>query len=165
MTVFFAIVGTCGLILLSVFDVLHHKRLHDGFLLFFIAGYIISAIFICAEYQRLGVHFRQHRILRLSFWAKLTFIIVEIILSIVFATTSFKGKKNAAAVFEWIIALTFAFYVLTFFMDLLPAVRSAQERTNVEKMHKREVEDGVQMTNGNGYGNGVNGRHTPTTNL
>jgi len=169
--VIFAVAGTCGLILLSIFDTLHHHRLHDGFLLLFIAGYVISAIFICAEYQRLGVHFRQHRILRLSFWAKLTFIIVEILLAIVFGATSFKGNKNVAAVFEWIIALVFTFYVLTFFMDLLPAGRSAQERTNVEHMRKREAENGVQMMDGNGYsngngnGNGADGRYTPTTNF
>lgn len=41
------------------------------------AGYIISAIFICAEYQRLGIHFREHRVLRASFWLKLAFILVE----------------------------------------------------------------------------------------
>lgn len=41
------------------------------------AGCIISAIFICAEYQRLGVHFREHRVLRASFWLKLAFILVE----------------------------------------------------------------------------------------
>lgn len=41
------------------------------------AGYVISAIFVCAEYQRLGVHFRQHRVLRVSFWIKLGFILVE----------------------------------------------------------------------------------------
>lgn len=45
-------------------------------------GYIISAIFICAEYQRLGIHYREHRILRISFWIKLAFIIVEIALAI-----------------------------------------------------------------------------------
>ena len=40
-------------------------------------GYVLSAVFICAEYQRLGVHFREQRILRVSFWVKLVFIIVE----------------------------------------------------------------------------------------
>lgn len=52
--IFFATVGTAGLILLSIFDTLHYPRLHDIFLLLFIAGYVISAIFICWEYQRLG---------------------------------------------------------------------------------------------------------------
>src|SRR3954451_25397095 len=32
----FAIAGAAGLILLSIFDTYHHKRLHDGFLLLFI---------------------------------------------------------------------------------------------------------------------------------
>jgi hypothetical protein len=45
-------------------------------------GYIISAIFICWEYQRLGIHYRQHRILRISFWIKLFFILFEVALAI-----------------------------------------------------------------------------------
>jgi len=54
LSMFFALVGTAGLILLSIYDTLRHKALHDIFLLLFIAGYVISAIFICWEYQRLG---------------------------------------------------------------------------------------------------------------
>jgi hypothetical protein len=54
LSLLFAAVGTAGLILLSIFDTLHHPKLHDIFLLLFLAGYIISAIFICWEYQRLG---------------------------------------------------------------------------------------------------------------
>jgi hypothetical protein len=51
----FAAIGTAGLILLSIFDTLRHPTLHNIFLLLFIAGYVISAIFICWEYQRLGI--------------------------------------------------------------------------------------------------------------
>jgi hypothetical protein len=54
LTIFFAIIGTAGLILLSVFDTARNPKLHNVFLLFFIAGYVLSAIFICWEYQRLG---------------------------------------------------------------------------------------------------------------
>lgn len=54
LTIVFAILGTVGLILLSIFDTARHPKLHDVFLLLFIAGYILSAIFICWEYQRLG---------------------------------------------------------------------------------------------------------------
>jgi hypothetical protein len=50
----FALVGTAGLILLSIFDTLRYPRLHDIFLLLFVVGYVVSAIFICWEYQRLG---------------------------------------------------------------------------------------------------------------
>ncbi len=55
LTIVFAIVGTAGLILLSIFDTMRHPKLHDVFLLLFIAGYVLSAIFICWEYQRLGM--------------------------------------------------------------------------------------------------------------
>ncbi|KAL8764426.1 MAG: hypothetical protein Q9184_000131 [Pyrenodesmia sp. 2 TL-2023] len=157
LSIVFAIVGTCGLILLSIFDTVYHSRLHNVFLLLFIAGYVISAVFICAEYQRLGVHFRQYRILRASFWMKLFFIIIEILLAAVFIGTSFtKGNKNIPAVFEWVIALIFTFYVLTFFVDLLPASRNHQKATNLELGH---VDGPVDEQTGNGYAtaNGVHG--------
>jgi hypothetical protein len=51
----FAVIGTAGLILLSIFDTVWQPDLHNIFLLLFIAGYVISAIFICWEYQRLGM--------------------------------------------------------------------------------------------------------------
>jgi hypothetical protein len=55
LTIFFAVFGTVGLVLLSVFDTARYPTLHNLFLLFFIAGYLLSAIFICWEYQRLGI--------------------------------------------------------------------------------------------------------------
>ena len=55
LTIFFAVVGTIGLILLSIFDTASHPMLHNLFLGFFIGGYMLSAVFICWEYQRLGV--------------------------------------------------------------------------------------------------------------
>lgn len=55
LTIAFAVVGTAGLVLLSVFDTARHPRLHNIFLLLFIAGYVLSAIFICWAYQRLGM--------------------------------------------------------------------------------------------------------------
>ncbi|KAL8943637.1 MAG: hypothetical protein Q9216_000925 [Gyalolechia sp. 2 TL-2023] len=134
-SIIFAIAGTCGLILLSIFDTVSHPRLHDGFLLLFIGGYLLSAIFVCAEYQRLGMHFRQHRVLRASFWMKLFFIIVEVLLAAVFVGTSFTTHRSIAAVFEWIIAVIFTFYVLTFFVDLLPASQNHQKTTDLETGH------------------------------
>jgi hypothetical protein len=141
----FAILGTAGLILLSIFDTLHHPTLHDVFLLLFIVGYVVSAIFICWEYQRLGIRtfpyplpsqsqlqsklivrkdFRQHMILRASFWIKLSFILIEIALAIAFAICNFRNADNAAAVLEWAIAFIFTLYVFSFFIDLLPAVHT-----------------------------------------
>ncbi|KAL8849257.1 MAG: hypothetical protein Q9221_005727 [Calogaya cf. arnoldii] len=135
LSMLFAVLGTVGLILLSIFDTVSHPRLHDGFLLLFIAGFVISAVFICAEYQRLGRKYRQHRILRASFWMKLVFILVEVVLAAAFIGTSYTSNKDVAAVLEWIIALIFSFYVLTFFIDLLPASRSQEQITNTEMSH------------------------------
>jgi len=117
----FAVAGAVGLILLTIFDDYNHPRLHDGFLLLFIGGYIISAIFTCAEYQQMGIHQRQHRHLRLSFWLKLTFIIVELALAIAFAVIHFRGNPNTAAIIEWVVALIYTGWVLSFCVDLYPA--------------------------------------------
>ena len=127
--IIFAIAGTAGLILLSCFDTAHFPRLHDGFLALFIAGYVLSAIFVCAEYQRLGRQYRQRpgRVLRVSFWVKLAFIIIEVALAIVFGVSQEKGNRNLAAIVEWVIALIFTFWVLSFLIDLLPAVRSSRD--------------------------------------
>lgn len=70
-----AIVGAVGLILLTIYNNEDHSRMHNICLAVFIIGYIVSAIFICWEYQRLGIHYREHSILRISFWVKLAFII------------------------------------------------------------------------------------------
>lgn len=95
----FAIIGAIGLILLTCFKDTKFGTVHDTCLVIFMyvylirlilviadkihsVGYIISAIFACAEYQRLGIHFRQYRILRMSFWIKLFFILTEIALAI-----------------------------------------------------------------------------------
>jgi hypothetical protein len=115
------VAGACGLILLSIFDVQHHRRVHDAMLCVFIAGYIINAIFSCAEFQRLGIHYREFRVLRWSFWIKLSFIFTEIALAIGFGVENQTGHYNTAAVLEWIIALVFFFYVFAFFMDFVPA--------------------------------------------
>jgi len=154
----FALIGTLGLILLSIFDTLRHHTLHDIFLLLFIAGYVISAIFICWEYQRLGIHFRQHRVLRISFWIKLVFILVEIALAIAFGVCNFRDKFNAAGVLEWAIAFIFTFYVFSFFIDLIPAVHTKHSArkswgTDGETEMQREANDGKEGVD-NRMGNG-----------
>lgn len=130
LTIVFAIVGTAGLVLLSIFDTLRYPRLHDVFLLLFIAGYVLSAIFICWEYQRLGIRYREHRVLRISFWIKLSFVVIEILLAIAFVACTFTGNYNPGAVFEWIIAFIFSFYVFSFYVDLYPAVHTKNGATH-----------------------------------
>ncbi|RTE74443.1 hypothetical protein BHE90_011136 [Fusarium euwallaceae] len=136
----FAIVGTVGLICLSIFKTGKYKVLHNLFLGLFIGGYLISAVFICSEYQRLGksmytltsslkhpltrLEYREHRMLRLSFWVKLAFILVEFALIIAFGVLSRQKKRDPAAVLEWIISFIFTFYAVSFVIDLYPAVRT-----------------------------------------
>ena len=137
-----AIAGACGLGLLTIFDTYHHDHLHDGLLLLFIAGYVISAIFICAEYQRLGIHYRNHCVLRMSFWFKLAFIIIEVILAIVFAVTTWGTHQNIAAGVEWTIAFIFTFYVLSFVLDLLPSVQTSKHVPQGVKEAEKRLEEG-----------------------
>ncbi|KAI0167090.1 Frag1/DRAM/Sfk1 family-domain-containing protein [Hypoxylon sp. FL1284] len=141
LTIFFALIGTIGLTFLSGFDTLRYPRLHDIFLLLFIAGYLLSAIFICWEYQRLGHKNRQHRVLRISFWIKLTFVIVELVLAIAFVATNFTKHYNAAAILEWIIAFIFSFYIFSFFVDLYPAVATRNNRFATRADNARQMEE------------------------
>ncbi|KAF3052960.1 hypothetical protein E8E11_007225 [Didymella keratinophila] len=145
-----AIVGAVGLILLTIFDNYHHNRMHNICLAIFIIGYIVSAIFICWEYQRLGIHYRQHSILRISFWVKLAFIIAEICLCIVFGVTQQYNKWNVAAVFEWIIAFVYTWYVLSFFIDFLPAVRTKHHQSYETEMQMAEEGGPQPRTMGDG---------------
>lgn len=147
-----AIVGAAGLILLTIFDCKNHNTLHNIFLCVFIGGYIISAIFICWEYQRLGVHYREDSILRISFWIKLFFIIAEVCLVIAFGVCSKTHKWNVAAVLEWIVAYVYCLYVASFFVDFLPAKRTRHHQSKETEMQM--LEEGGRPTmqaNGNAH--------------
>jgi Frag1/DRAM/Sfk1 family len=177
-SIVFAVVGSVGLIGLAVFDTYRYASLHNLFLLFFMAGYVLSAIFTCAEYQRLGIHYRDHRVLRASFWVKLAFILVEVGLAIVFGYLTFRGNRNVAAVVEWAISFIFTGYIISFFVDLLPSVRTKSHipQGMAERGRGEDAERGVSLrgagpgeyeqnlTNdsagphrANGYADGVNG--------
>ncbi|KAI1758896.1 Frag1/DRAM/Sfk1 family-domain-containing protein [Hypoxylon sp. FL1150] len=169
LTIFFAIVGTVGLTCLSGFDTLRYPKLHDIFLLLFIVGYLLSAIFICWEYQRLGRKNRQHRVLRISFWIKLVFVIIELLLAIAFVANNFTKRYNTAAILEWTIAFVFSFYVFSFFVDLYPAVATRNNRfsanserqmeetyyathPSVAPQHPRDTQDSQRTLTTNGHG-------------
>lgn len=54
-----SVVGGAGLILLSVFDTKRHQNLHRGFLLMFMVGVALSAIFTCIEVSDLAIFFEH----------------------------------------------------------------------------------------------------------
>jgi len=149
----FAIAGAAGLILLTIFDNRNHNRLHNIFLAVFIVGYIISAIFICWEYQRLGVRHRQHSILRTSFWIKLFFIITEICLAIAFGVCSKQNIWNVAAVLEWIVAFVYCIYIASFFIDFLPALQTRHHQSKQTEMQALEEGGPPPPTMGDGAAN------------
>lgn len=153
----FAVGGAAGLILLTIYDNRNHNRLHNIFLAVFIGGYIISAIFICWEYQRLGVRHRQHSILRTSFWLKLFFIITELGLVIAFAVCARQDIWNVAAILEWIVAFVFCIYVASFFIDFLPALRTRHHQSKQTEM--QAFEEGMPPPQTMGDGAGDNQRY------
>ena len=96
--------------------------------------------------------FRQHRVLRNSFWIKLVFILIEVALAIAFGTCNFKKIYDAAAILEWAIAFVFTFYVLSFIYDLIPAVKTRGAPLSRPTEMAMEANDGDS--------NNMNGRNT-----
>ena len=134
---------------------------------FLSGGYILSAIFIAAEYQRLGIHFRQHKILRVSFWIKLAFIFLELSAAIAFGVTQMYASWDVAAILEWILALFFIFYVWSFVIDFLPALRTKRPEDRFPPVMRSHDEDAMKtQEEGNMVGGPVytNGGHDQDTN-
>lgn len=67
---------------------------------------------------------------------KIAFVALEISLGCAFVVC-FARYDNAAAVLEWLLALSFVLYAAAFLVDLLPAIDRDQE---VEEEHRREHE-------------------------
>ncbi|PGH14846.1 hypothetical protein AJ80_05772 [Polytolypa hystricis UAMH7299] len=132
-SIIFAFCGGIGLLMLSIFDTVGFPKAHNGCLALFIVGYLLSAVFVCAEYGRLGIYYRDHRILAASFWVKLIFIIVEFSLAVAFAASG-RRHRNAAAVLEWVVAFIFTFYIFSFIIDLLPSVRTRNHIPQGERL-------------------------------
>ncbi|KAK3064020.1 hypothetical protein LTS18_010868 [Coniosporium uncinatum] len=92
------------------------------------------------------------------------FIIIEVALAIAFGVMNRQSHWNRAAILEWIIALVYFFYVLSYFMDFLPATHSKyhQSRENNMEMAMNEdsavAETSAAQMDGDGgryYGNGA----------
>jgi len=114
-----SLIGGAGLILLSIFDTKRHMKAHRAFLLVFIVGVALSAIFTCLEFRWLNKAHARSRRLRASYKAKGTIATILILLSFAFGGTLAKSVNNTAAILEWIIGFGFTFYLLTFVFDLI----------------------------------------------
>lgn len=141
---FLGLVGSASLILLSVFDTARHSKLHRLFLLLFMLGIVLSALFTTLEYRSLGKSFTTHPVLKYSYAGKAVLLVVEGGLSIGFAVCLGTHKPTAGAALEWVIAFIFTLYVLTFFFDLRPKARTksvlAKEKALSEGMSEARAE-------------------------
>ncbi|KOS17517.1 Protein sfk1 [Escovopsis weberi] len=146
LSIAFAIIGSAGLILLTILDTYHHPAAHRACLLVFIVGFLLSAACLCGEYWKLGINHPEHRLLRASFYIKLFFILIEFCLAVVFAGL-FSTHRNAAAVIEWIIAFIFVFYILSYVLDLYPAVHTKNRDDRFSKEGEHEHREAMSQRN------------------
>ncbi|KAK6354355.1 hypothetical protein TWF730_008763 [Orbilia blumenaviensis] len=119
-----AIIGSVGLILLAIFDTRRYTTLHRVFLTVFCGGVLISALGTVLEYWRLQRNHRTSRAINISMWTKFIFFVIEFALAIAFGILLRNRNHNAGAAVEWVLAILFTGYLLSFNFDLLPAARS-----------------------------------------
>lgn len=119
----FTVVGSIGLIMLSVLDNIAHHFMHDVCVTIFMyvprqdrytyalqctdnssVGFLLSAALMCLDYIYLGIaHALREPMLMTSFIIKSSFIVVELGLIIVFRVTEHTHYQhnNMAATLEW----------------------------------------------------------------
>ncbi|CDO74984.1 hypothetical protein BN946_scf184945.g56 [Trametes cinnabarina] len=167
LSIIFAFIGMCGLILLSIFDTKRHPSLHRVFLLVFIVGVGLSAIFTIVEYRWISHDFVEIKKLKKAYIAKGLIAGILILLAIAFAITLFQAT-DPGAILEWIIAFGFTFYILTFFFDLRMAKgvhKGELSRQRLLAMRQRgQGGEAAYEANGAGFGPGTNGHANGSAN-
>jgi hypothetical protein len=149
-----SIIGGAGLILLSVFDTLRHPSLHRLFLLIFMVGVALSALFTIIEFRWINKDFQGGAPrLRTAYMMKGGIALTLIALAIAFGGTLY-GKStastDAAAVLEWTIAIGYTLYLLTFWYDLrLSKGRHRGELSADRLMAQQAVPGRASLGNGN----------------
>lgn len=114
------LIGGVGLILLSIFDTKRHMKAHRGFLLIFMVGVALSALFTILEFRWLNkAHARRSRRLKLSYIAKGIIAGILVLLAIAFGACLARSVNDPGAILEWVIAFGFTFFLLTFVFDLV----------------------------------------------
>ncbi|KAM3075635.1 hypothetical protein ACMFMG_007769 [Clarireedia jacksonii] len=120
-----SIIGTMGLIFLSIFDVWKYRLIHHIMLGFFIGGYSLTALFTCWEYYRMGRKYQHIQpILLISSQIKLVFMFIESALGIVFWYVLVVKNWDACATIEWAVSFIFSLYILSYLFDFLPALNT-----------------------------------------
>jgi uncharacterized membrane protein YbjE (DUF340 family) len=82
-----SVIGGAGLILLTIFDTLRHSSLHRLFLLIFMVGVALSAVFSIIEFRWIAKDFKGARRLRRAYIMKGIIAGILIILAIAFGVS------------------------------------------------------------------------------
>ncbi|KAB8304611.1 hypothetical protein EYC80_003987 [Monilinia laxa] len=123
-----AVIGSMGLIFLSIFDVCRYKKVHNTMVGFFIGGYAVSAVFQFWEHYRMGCKYRDtHANLVISAYTKLVFIGIEGVLGIAYWYVFMAQNWDAGAAIEWAVSYVFCFYILSYLFDFLPALTTKKK--------------------------------------
>ncbi|OCF32767.1 hypothetical protein I317_03728 [Kwoniella heveanensis CBS 569] len=142
LAIFFCVVGSAGLVLLSCFNAFDHSTVHWIMTLVFIVGVALSAIFQSAEIWSLHKDHPDRKSLRRNSILKLIVVGVAVACAICFGatysvcsgnSTPTKGHSaeqcnritSVAGAFEWTVAFILTFYFLTIAADLWPAGKSS----------------------------------------
>ena len=130
----FALVGSSAggtaVGLLAIFDNFRFTQTHDRLLVVFIAGNLLSAAALVAEYGLVTRHRdrppAEQRLVVVSFYMKLIYLVLEIAATVAFVLFGKAGNIDLAAVFEYVSAALFAWFIFSFVMDLRMARRGYQ---------------------------------------
>lgn len=75
-----------------------------------------------------------------------------------FGVMDLKGDYNKAAYLEWIVSLVYIFYVASYALDLVPAIKTKHHRfPGVD-----EIENGQNVSGGPAYTNGESASYSST---
>jgi hypothetical protein len=123
------LISVSCLVLLAIFDSIHHERAHWVFTLIFAFGAILCSIF---NLIAVSIFRHMNRGKTISFFLKILFIIAAstilvamIILTSTCSTTNIKGLltekcdniKSIAAILEWILAGLYFIFICTWIID------------------------------------------------
>ncbi|KAH7928054.1 hypothetical protein BV22DRAFT_226996 [Leucogyrophana mollusca] len=138
LAIFGSFIGMWGLVLLSGFDTKRYPSAHRFFLLLFMLGVAISALFTILEYRWLAHDFADVRQLKRAYLAKAIIAGALIACAVAFGVALYYAQE-VGAILEWVISFGYTLYLLTFYYDLRMAKGVHKGQLNKEAL----IENGV----------------------
>ncbi|KAF4613984.1 hypothetical protein D9613_007632 [Agrocybe pediades] len=148
-----SIIGAVGLLFLSIFDTKRFSRAHRVFLLIFMLGVALSAIFTILQYRYVSKDYHGLKALKRAYIVKAVIATTLILCAIAFGIALYQAQ-DVGAILEWIIAFGFTFYLLSFHYDL-------RLSKNVERGQLKAYKHGLNHS----YSPNGTGTHTDMTQL